>query len=85
VTDLSEQDYRMIGAKHEAARIIVWVRMEIGRLRETIRLTPARHVRRHKQLQAVLAPLLRLDGYIEKEWGFVPRAPVLPKDLENGG
>lgn len=75
-----EHEFRMIGAKHEAARIIVWVRLEIGRLREVIRLTPERHTRRHKQLKAVLAPLQRLNARIEEEWGFAPKFEA-PKDV----
>lgn len=63
---LSNDDLmRLIGATHEAARIMIWVREKIGWYREMKRLTPKRHVRKHHQLDAILAPLFSLERRIQ--------------------
>lgn len=59
---LSHDDQmRLIGATHEAARILVWVRQELAQIREQKRLTPARHTKRLQRLNDRAAPLEMLE------------------------
>jgi hypothetical protein len=65
---LSHDDQmRLIGATHEAARILVWVRQELGRLREIKRLIPERHTKRHQRIDDTCRPLESLERRITKE------------------
>ncbi len=62
---LSHDDQmRLIGAMHEAARILIWVRGELGQIRERMRLTPARHTGRLRRLSDRMEPLETLERRI---------------------
>lgn len=65
---LSHDDQmRLVGATHEAARILVWVRQELGRLREQKRLTPERHTKRHQRIADIMRPLEALERRISAQ------------------
>ena len=56
-----ENRYRLIGSRHECARMLIWVREQIGSIREKKRITPERFTRQHAVIDAVLMPLLTLE------------------------
>ena len=63
---LSHDDQmRLIGAMHEAARILIWVRAELGRIREFKRVMPEHHVRRRRRLDEIAIPLETLERRIQ--------------------
>lgn len=73
--DLSHDDQmRVLGAQHEAARILIWVRIEIGRLNEMLRLTPEHHVRKRLAIGDRIAPLLSIARRIERAHDFPSKA-----------
>jgi hypothetical protein len=73
--DALSRDDRMrnIGAKHEAARIIVWIRQELGHHNDLLRRTPERHIRRRMAIADRMAPLKNVERRIMAEWNIPPR------------
>lgn len=68
VHQLSHDDrMRLLGATHEAARILVWVRQELGCIREQKRLTPERHTKRRKCLDVTASPLEVLERRLSQK------------------
>lgn len=65
---LSNDDFmRLLGAASETARIMIWVRDEIGHLRERRRLMHPSHVRRIAAVENQMAPLVSLERRLSAE------------------
>lgn len=60
----NDDQMRLIGAMHEAARVLIWVRQELGRIREHKRVMPEHHVKRRRRLDEIASPLERLERRI---------------------
>jgi hypothetical protein len=63
----NDDQMRLIGAMHEAVRVLVCVRQELGRIRERKRLTPEHHVKRRRRLDEIASPLEALERRISAQ------------------